>query len=43
MREYVALPPDVAGDIESMRHWVGRAAAYVRALPPKAPKNTKGA
>ncbi len=43
MREYVALPPEVAGDVAALRHWVERAAAYVRTLPPKAPKKPKGA
>lgn len=43
MREYVALPPDVAGDVAAMRHWLERAAAYVRTLPPKAPKKSKRA
>jgi TfoX/Sxy family transcriptional regulator of competence genes len=41
MREYLALPPDVAGDVAAMRQWVERAAAYVRTLPPKAPKQPK--
>ncbi len=41
MREYVALPPDVAADVESARGWIERAAAYVRNLPPKAPKKAK--
>jgi hypothetical protein len=41
MREYVALPPDVAGDVAALREWVERAAAYVRTLPPKAPKKPK--
>lgn len=43
MREYVALPPDVAGDVAAMRHWVERAAAHVRTLPPKAPRKPKRA
>jgi TfoX/Sxy family transcriptional regulator of competence genes len=41
MREYLALPPDVAGDVAAMRQWVERAAAYVRTLPPKAPRQPK--
>jgi TfoX/Sxy family transcriptional regulator of competence genes len=36
MREYVAMPPDVAGDVDATRGWLERAAAYVRTLPPKA-------
>ena len=43
MREYVALPPEVAADVVAMRHWVERAAAYVRTLPPRAAKPKKGA
>jgi TfoX/Sxy family transcriptional regulator of competence genes len=42
MREYVAMPPDVIDDPEAARGWVERAAAYVRTLPPKAPKPRKG-
>ena len=38
MREYVALPPDVAADVDAAREWLERAAAFVRTLPPKAPK-----
>jgi TfoX/Sxy family transcriptional regulator of competence genes len=38
MREYVALPPEVAGDVDAARGWIERAAAYTRTLPPKAPK-----
>lgn len=41
MREYVALPPDVAADVTAVRGWIERAAAYVRTLPPKAPKKPK--
>jgi TfoX/Sxy family transcriptional regulator of competence genes len=43
MREYLTLPPEVTGDVAAMRHWIERAAAYVRTLPPKAPKQPKGA
>jgi TfoX/Sxy family transcriptional regulator of competence genes len=43
MREYLALPPEVAGDVAAMRQWIERAAAYVRTLPPKAPKQRKRA
>jgi TfoX/Sxy family transcriptional regulator of competence genes len=38
MREYLALPADVAADPDAAREWVELAAAYVRTLPPKAPK-----
>ncbi len=41
MKEYVALPPDVAADVDATRQWIERAAAYVRTLPPKAPKAPK--
>jgi TfoX N-terminal domain len=41
MREYVALPDRVAADPDQARAWVERAAAYVRTLPPKAPKPRK--
>ena len=43
MREYVAMPPEVATDVDAMRHWIERAAAHVRTLPPKAPKVPKKA
>ena len=43
MREYVALPPTVAADVDATRHWIERAAAHVRTLPPKAPKAPKQA
>lgn len=42
MREYVTLPPDVVSDPDAAREWVERAAAYVRSLPPKQPKASKG-
>jgi TfoX/Sxy family transcriptional regulator of competence genes len=41
MREYVALPPQVAADVAATRRWIERAAAHVRTLPPKAPKAPK--
>lgn len=41
MREYVAMPPDVASDVAAMRRWIERAAEHVRTLPPKAPKAPK--
>ncbi len=43
MKEYVALPPEVAADVTAVRGWIERAAAYVRTLPPKAPKKPKAA
>ena len=41
MREYIAMPPEVAADVDAMRHWIERAAEHVRTLPPKAPKSPK--
>jgi TfoX/Sxy family transcriptional regulator of competence genes len=38
MREYVALPTEVAADPTAARGWIERAAAYTATLPPKAPK-----
>jgi hypothetical protein len=38
MREYLALPSDVASDPDQARTWVERAAAYGRILPPKVAK-----
>ena len=38
MREYVALPEDVAADTGQAREWFDRAVGYVRSLPPKEPK-----
>jgi TfoX/Sxy family transcriptional regulator of competence genes len=43
MREYVALPPEVVADVDATRQWIERAAAYVRTLPPRAPKASKKA
>ena len=43
MREYVAMPPEVAVDVDAMRHWFERAAEHVRTLPPKAPKPSRKA
>ena len=41
MREYLALPADVASDPETARPWVERAAAYGRSLPPKPPRKSR--
>jgi hypothetical protein len=41
MRGYVVMPAEVAADADEARAWVERAAAYVRTLPPKAPKAAK--
>jgi hypothetical protein len=38
MRGYVVMPDAVAANPDQARSWVERAAAYVRTLPPKAPK-----
>jgi TfoX/Sxy family transcriptional regulator of competence genes len=42
MREYVALPAAVVADPDAARGWMERAAAYVRTLPPKQAKASKG-
>jgi hypothetical protein len=41
MRGYVVMPDAVAANPDQARSWVERAAAYVRTLPPKAPKAAK--
>jgi TfoX/Sxy family transcriptional regulator of competence genes len=41
MREYLALPSEVAADPETARSWVERAAAHGRTLPPKAPRKSR--
>ena len=41
MRGYVAMPPEVAADPDQARAWVERAAAFVRTLPPKPPRQSK--
>jgi len=41
MRGYVVMPDAVAAAPDQARGWVERAAAYVRTLPPKAPKAAK--
>lgn len=38
MREYVALPAEIAADPAAARHWIDRAAAYTASLPPKQPR-----
>lgn len=38
MREYMALPEPVAADPAETRRWMNEAAAFVRTMPPKAPK-----
>jgi TfoX/Sxy family transcriptional regulator of competence genes len=43
MREYVALPPEVAADPEAARPWLALAATHVATLPPKQPKPRKRA
>lgn len=35
MREYLVLPPEIAGDADAAEPWVRRALAYVEQLPPK--------
>ncbi len=41
MREYVAMPPELAADVDAIRNWIERAAEHARTLPPKAPKKAK--
>jgi hypothetical protein len=41
MREYLALPVEVATDPDAARAMVELAADYVRTLPPKVPKPRK--
>ena len=41
MREYVALPEEVAADAGAARPWLERAAAYAAGQPPKQPKSGK--
>lgn len=43
MRDYVSLPPEVAGDGATARSWVERAAGGTRALPPKVRKPRRSA
>jgi len=38
MNGYVALSPPIIDDDAAVRHWVGRAMAFGRSLPPKEPK-----
>jgi hypothetical protein len=35
MREYLVLPPELAGSADSAEPWVVRALAYAQQLPPK--------
>lgn len=41
MNGYVALSPPIVDDDDAVRHWVGRAMAFGRGLPPKAAKRLK--
>jgi TfoX/Sxy family transcriptional regulator of competence genes len=41
MNGYVALSPPIVDDDAAVRHWVDRAMAFGRSLPPKAPKQSK--
>ena len=38
MREYVVAPPSVLKSKAQLNTWLGRALAYAKTLPPKAPK-----
>ncbi|OGN81359.1 MAG: hypothetical protein A2X23_08955 [Chloroflexi bacterium GWC2_73_18] len=35
MKEYVVFPPAIVADLDALQTWIGRALAYVAALPPK--------
>jgi TfoX/Sxy family transcriptional regulator of competence genes len=41
MNGYVALSPPIVDDDAVVRHWVDRAIAFGRSLPPKQPKASK--
>jgi hypothetical protein len=41
MSGYVALSPAIVADDAAVRHWVDRAVAFGRSLPPKPPKAPK--
>ena len=41
MNGYVALSPPLVEDDVAVRHWVDRAVAFGRTLPPKAPRSPK--
>lgn len=41
MNGYVALSSPIVDDDAAVRHWVDRAVAHARGLPPKAPKQSK--
>ena len=41
MREYVALPSEVAASADATRPWLERSAVYVATLPPKEAKPRK--
>jgi len=42
MREYVVAPPAIVNSEKQLNDWLGKALAYTRSLPPKAPKTRKG-
>ena len=35
MREYVAVPPTIMGDVKALGAWVMRAVDFTSSLPPK--------
>jgi hypothetical protein len=41
MNGYIALSPPILDDDAAVRHWVDRAFAFVRDMPPKTPKLSK--
>jgi hypothetical protein len=38
MRGYVVVPPAVVKSEEKLAHWLAKALAFTKTLPPKAPK-----
>lgn len=38
MREYVVVPPSIRDSKTQLKNWLGKALAYTRSLPAKAPK-----
>lgn len=41
MREYIVIPPAIAGREEELHRWLHKAFHYARSLPPKSKKSAK--
>jgi TfoX/Sxy family transcriptional regulator of competence genes len=41
MKEYVAVPPAIREDPETLKHWIAQGLDYALTLPPKVPKKRK--